>query len=101
MRNGLEAQKLLPTGKRPEGEKAEGKMSGDMYISILSLGGDIGKVFNAFDSVLTYSREGMRFAFIDNKEPMTSYILARLTKEDYEGLLGAYIESFLSPSPAK
>jgi len=103
LRNSLEASKLVPANKIPleENKKEDVKMSGEQYLSLLSLSENADNSFQAFDRILTFQRDGMRFALIDNMVPFTNLLVSKLSVEDYEGLLGAYIESFLSHSLAK
>jgi hypothetical protein len=99
-KNSLEAKKLMPEVKRELTEEEKKllleKEKGGQYISLLSLSGDAEKSFNAFDRILTVASFGMSFAVIDGKEPFKDALVQKLNKDDYEGMLGLYIESFLS-----
>jgi len=101
LKSGIQAQSIIGESVKKEIAMADTpaeKKDGD-YMSILCIADDIEKIFEAFDYILTAESNGLKFALIDGKEPFTSLLIERLSKEDYEGMLGLYIKSFLALSP--
>jgi len=80
-------------------EKEEEKEEVAVLKSLMSGGADVEKCLSCLETIFLSSKNGVHFAYVDDKEEITDTILEDFSIIDIKNLLGSYIVNFIIASP--